>query len=109
MMLEKDTLRPIILTSQDSSGQPIRYPNDLHIGIDGMIYFSDSSAIAPALNAQGFYDTLWAYILTQLQVNWGRGSRPCVFSSVQNQPIYIDWRKQNIVWASSIQSRNNSI
>lgn len=68
MMLEKDTLRPTILTSQDSSGTPIRYPNDLHIAPDGLIYFSDSSAIGPALNAQGFYDTLWAYILTQFQV-----------------------------------------
>ena len=76
-MLEKDTLLPILLTSQDSDGRPIRYPNDLHIAPDGLIYFSDSSAIAPALNAQGFYDTLWAYILTQFQV-------PCINVPVIN-------------------------
>ena len=34
----------------------------------GMVYFSDSTAIAPRLNRDGFYDTLEAYALTQLQV-----------------------------------------
>jgi len=45
------------------------YANDLHIGPDGMVYFSDSTAIAPRLNKDGYYDTLEAYMLTQLQVS----------------------------------------
>ena len=74
MMLEKDSRRVVILTSQVSGAASsvsgaIRYPNDLHIAPDGIIYFSDASAIGPALNALGFYDTLWAYILTQFQVS----------------------------------------
>ena len=75
MMLERDSMRPIILTSQVSGASnsvsgAIRFPNDLHIAPNGLIYFSDSSAIGPSLNAQGFYDTLWAYLLTQFQVRF---------------------------------------
>ncbi len=44
------------------------YANDLHIAPHGAIYFSDSSVIAPVLNKLGFYDTLAAYMPTQLQV-----------------------------------------
>ena len=50
------------------------YANDLHIAPDGVIYFSDSSVIAPMMNKLGFYDTLAAYMLTQLQVRHAFGS-----------------------------------
>ena len=45
------------------------YANDLHIGPDGAVYFSDSTVIAPRLNKDGYYDTLEGYMLTQLQVH----------------------------------------
>ena len=128
MMLEKDTLRPVVLTrcsavhaklsaascqgacvricARNSSWRAhympavmcrskvddlalpdraarINYPNDLEIDpIKGAIYFTDSSTVPPALNAAGFYDTLWSYILTALQVclpqlaGWAPGLPP---------------------------------
>ena len=45
------------------------YANDLHISPDGAVYFSDSSVIAPVMNKLGYFDTLAAYMLTQLQVS----------------------------------------
>jgi len=47
------------------------YPNDLDIdpwSEEGTVYFSDSGSIPPALCAEGYYDTLWSYILTSFQV-----------------------------------------
>ena len=58
------------------------YANDLHIGPDGVVYFSDSTVIAPRPNKDGYYDTLEAYMLTQLQVRWlGSG----IFSACMRQ------------------------
>ena len=68
-MVEKDTYRVIMLASHTSgplgAGRPtpISYANDLDIGPDGTIYFTDSQAFGPVLNALGFYDTLAACIL----------------------------------------------
>lgn len=46
----------------------VNYANDLDISRDGnTIYFTDSGDIAPALNREGYYDTMMSYILTALQ------------------------------------------
>ena len=68
-MVEKGTNRVILLASHtpgqnDSSPPvPIRYANDLDIAADGTVYFSDSQAFGPVINAAGFFDTLAACIL----------------------------------------------
>jgi sugar lactone lactonase YvrE len=77
MMLEKGTRRPVLLTSRvdgpAAAGAAavdwLRYPNDLDIDIwseEGGIYFTDSGVVPPALNGQGFYDTMWGYLMTSL-------------------------------------------
>eukprot|EP00192_Tetraselmis_astigmatica_P021863 CAMPEP_0117664066 /NCGR_PEP_ID=MMETSP0804-20121206/8989_1 /TAXON_ID=1074897 /ORGANISM="Tetraselmis astigmatica, Strain CCMP880" /LENGTH=290 /DNA_ID=CAMNT_0005471209 /DNA_START=837 /DNA_END=1709 /DNA_ORIENTATION=+ len=48
-------------------GTRIGYANDLDVAQDGTIYFSDSSAITPALNRESYWDTMRAFILTGLQ------------------------------------------
>lgn len=50
-----------------SQGGRINYANDLDIASDGTIYFTDSTVIPPALTKEGFYDTLWSYVLEALQ------------------------------------------
>lgn len=57
-----------ILVNADEDGVPLRYANDLDISpATGKVYFSDSTAIPPALNRGGFYDTMASYVLTALQ------------------------------------------
>jgi len=47
---------------------PILYANDLDVDpVDGTVYFTDSAAIQPVLNGQGFADTLRAYMLSLFQ------------------------------------------
>ena len=71
-MLEKDSNRLVLLATEapNGSGQltPIRYANDLAVTKDGIIYFTDSTSISPAINAQGFYDTMASFILSFFQV-----------------------------------------
>lgn len=68
-MLEKESGKLVLLATEAPSeiggGQvtPIRYANDLAIAGDGSIYFSDSTVIPPAINADGFYDTMASFIL----------------------------------------------
>lgn len=65
--LNLTTSRLSILANK-AGGRPINYANDLDISpTDGSIYFTDATAIPPALNRQGFYDTMNSYILTALQ------------------------------------------
>lgn len=70
-MLEKDSHKVVMLTSRVSADDPlapsssIDYINDVAIASNGIIYFSDSArGVTPAKNAQGFWDTMEAYILT---------------------------------------------
>ncbi|KAG7675181.1 hypothetical protein KSW81_002683 [Nannochloris sp. 'desiccata'] len=57
-----------ILANQDDNGIPITYANDLDISEKtGDIYFTDSTKIPPALNREGFYDTMMSYVLTAMQ------------------------------------------
>jgi hypothetical protein len=49
-------------------GSPINYANDLDMAPDGKVYFSDCSAIPPALNRGGWYDTMRSFMLTLWQV-----------------------------------------
>lgn len=51
-------------SSPKQPGTPINYANDLDIGKDGVVYFSDSTVIPVALGRGGWYDTLATYILT---------------------------------------------
>lgn len=73
-LVEKDTYRVILLASHapssNASAKPvaIRYANDLDIASDGTVFFTDSQALGPVLNPDGFYDTLVACILGLLQV-----------------------------------------
>ena len=57
-------------------GTRIGYANDLDVAQDGTIYFSDSSAITPALNRDGYWDTMRAFVLTGLQVGWMSNPSP---------------------------------
>lgn len=46
---------------------PINYANDLDIDSDtGDVYFTDSTPISPALNRDGYYDTMQSYLFTYL-------------------------------------------
>jgi hypothetical protein len=73
-MLEKESGKLVLLATEAPSeivgGQvtPIRYANDLAIAGDGSIYFSDSTVIPPAINAEGFYDTMASFILAFFEV-----------------------------------------
>ena len=54
--------------ANEADGRTINYANDLDIShTDGTIYFTDATAIPPALNRDGYYDTMQSYILTALQ------------------------------------------
>lgn len=55
------------VTSPLQPGSPIHYANDLDIASEGSIYFTDSTAIPPALTRGGSYDTMWSYLLTLFQ------------------------------------------
>ena len=47
---------------------PVLYANDLDVSHrTGLVYFTDSVAIPPARNAQGFWDTMQAYVLSLAQ------------------------------------------
>ena len=62
----------------------LHYPNDLDIletEEGAVVYFTDSGNIAPAMNAEGYFDTLWGYILTSLQVLDLLCLRPCRLES----------------------------
>lgn len=48
----------------------INYANDLDVDLDGIIYFSSSTAGAVSLHATGFYDTMRSFLL-----NMCRGDR----------------------------------
>ncbi len=60
--VEAHTYRVSVLANQVPSAvgppTPINYANDLDIASDHTVYFTDCSAIPPAINAQGFYDTM---------------------------------------------------
>ena len=71
--------------SADGRVACLSYANDLHIALDGVIYFSDSTVIAPVLNKQGFYDTLMGYVLTQLQV-----SQPIASQLASAKCLYVE-------------------
>ncbi|KAK9790517.1 hypothetical protein WJX73_005962 [Symbiochloris irregularis] len=72
-MVEKDTWKVVLLASHapaaDGAGrlEAIRYANDLIIGPNGTIYFTDSQNFGPVLNKAGFFDTLDACMLGLLQ------------------------------------------
>ena len=74
-MLEKGSRKVVLLTSRVSPDDPldpdstIDYINDVTVASDGIIYFTDSvQGIMPRRNAQGFWDTMEAYLLTLFQV-----------------------------------------
>ena len=61
----KGTLK---ILSNAVNQRPIAYANDLDISpTTGIVYFSDSTAIPPALGRGGFYDTMASYVLSELQ------------------------------------------
>ena len=46
----------------------INYADDLDVSMDrNVVYFSDASVIPPAMNREGFYDTMMSYLLTMMQ------------------------------------------
>ena len=68
--------RVVLLTAEVSSddgegnrrGSPILYANDLDVSHrTGLVYFTDSVAIAPVRNSLGFWDTMQAYIMSLAQ------------------------------------------
>jgi hypothetical protein len=90
-MLEAGTNRVVILANRVSASsplhpnEPLMYTNDLDIGPDGTIYFTDSVNVHPHRNAQhngnvshivsilgkpGFYDTVkgWGYGFLQVRM-----------------------------------------
>lgn len=73
-MLEAGTGRLEVLANRASPqsrlapGSPIHYANDLDVAPDGRVFFSDATAIPPALNNGGWYDTMRSYLLTVWQV-----------------------------------------
>lgn len=76
VMLEKGTKKVVLLTSRVSPDDPwepdttIDYINDVTVASDGLIYFTDSvQGIMPRRNAQGFWDTMEAYMLTLFNVS----------------------------------------
>jgi len=73
-MLEKGSGKVALLVTEapDARGNmtPIRYANDLAVAGDGSIYFTDSTVIPPAINSQGFYDTMASFILAFFQVSY---------------------------------------
>jgi hypothetical protein len=89
IMLEAGTNRVVILANRVSASsplhpnEPLMYTNDLDIGPDGTIYFTDSVDVNPHRNAQhnnnvshivsilgkpGYYDTVKGWALGMLQV-----------------------------------------
>jgi hypothetical protein len=91
IMLEAGTNRVVILANRVSASsplypyEPLMYTNDLDIGPDGTIYFTDSVNVHPHCNAQhngnvthtlsilgkpGFYDTVkgWGYGFLQVRM-----------------------------------------
>ena len=69
-----DTKNVTLLASRvggasDEAGSSIDYANDPEVAPDGKVYFTDSAhGIAPVRNAQGFWDTMAAYLLILFQV-----------------------------------------
>ena len=50
-------------------GSPIDYANDVAVAKSGLIYFTDSTrGVIPVRNAEGFWDTMQAYMLTLYHV-----------------------------------------
>lgn len=68
--LDLESREVVILTSSvQEFGKfiPITYANDIDADEkEGILYFSDSTAIPPALNRDNFYDTMQSYVLTSL-------------------------------------------
>mmetsp|Transcript_20727 Transcript_20727/g.62454 ORF Transcript_20727/g.62454 Transcript_20727/m.62454 type:complete len:407 (-) Transcript_20727:639-1859(-) len=73
--IEAGTNRVVLLTTKVDGGDPqkdrtarISYANDLAIDEEtGDIYFTDSANFGPALGAEAYYDTMWAYLLINFQ------------------------------------------
>ncbi len=75
-MLEKDSRRVVLLTARVSADDPVApgstidYINDVAIASNGIIYFTDSvDGIMPVKNAQGFWDTMAAFMLSLFNVS----------------------------------------
>lgn len=75
VMVEAESRKVVVLTSKVDGEEPnrdrsarISYANDLAIDEEsGDIYFSDASEIPPAPGPDGSFDTMAAYMLTELQ------------------------------------------
>ena len=80
VMLERETGKVVILTSQVSDDSPkapgsvINYANDVDIAKDGTVYFTTSVDIPVVPNVLGFWDTFAVFSLTMLQVCTTRGT-----------------------------------
>lgn len=64
LKVDSETKQTIVLTTRADDGSQIAHPNDLDIGKDSTIYFSDSTTIPVHMGKEGFFDSFRTSYLT---------------------------------------------